>query len=215
MSCRLLHPSDYRRMRWKNGGGWTTELAKFPEGDSDAFDWRISIAEIESSGPFSTFAGYDRVIGLLEGIGMELRFDAAESVRLERRLQFTRFAGEWQTEGVLISGAVRDFNVILKRDTFNAEVLHRPLVGPMVFFRDATWFVYLVGGQAEAKCGDERYALEAGSSLLLLPEEGGERVVLNGGGEVVLVKFVPKVSAERPGVEKILSHKSPVQTDVS
>ena len=198
MSWRLLHPSDYRRMRWKNGGGWTTELAKFPEGDDDAFDWRISIAEIESSGPFSTFDGYDRVIGLLEGIGMELRFDAAESVRLERRLQFTRFAGEWQTEGVLISGAVRDFNVIVKRDAFSAEVLHRPLVGPMVFFRDAAWFVYLVGGQAEAKCGDERCALGAGSSLLLLPEEGGDRVVLNGGGEVVLVKFVPKVSAKRP-----------------
>ena len=191
MSWRLLNPSDYRRMRWKNGGGWTTELAKFPDGDGDSFDWRISIAEIESSGPFSTFAGYNRVIGLLEGIGMELRFDAAESVRLERRLQFARFAGEWQTEGVLISGAVRDFNVIVKRDAFSVDVLHRPLVGPMVFFRDAAWFVYLVGGQAEAKCGSERCTLETGSSLLL-PQEDAERVVLNGGGEVVLVKIVPK-----------------------
>jgi uncharacterized protein len=188
MSWRLLHPSDYRRMRWKNGGGWTVELAKSPEGHGDAFDWRISIADIESSGPFSTFDGYDRVIGLLEGIGMELRFDGAESVRLDRRLQFARFAGERQTEGVLISGAVRDFNVIVKRDAFSVEVLRRPLVGPMVFFRDAVWFVYLAGGQAEAKCGGEQCALEAGASLLL-PQAGGERVVLNGGGEVVLVKF--------------------------
>ena len=193
MSWRLLHPSDYRRMRWKNGGGWTVELAKSPEGDGDAFDWRISIADIESSGPFSTFDGYDRVIGLLEGIGMELRFDGAESVRLDRRLQFARFAGERQTEGVLISGAVRDFNVIVKRDVFSAEVLRRPLVGPMVFFRDAVWFVYLVGGQAEAKCGGDQCALEAGASLLLLPEAGAARVVLNGGGEVVLVKFAPVV----------------------
>ncbi|HEX3897136.1 MAG TPA: HutD family protein [Rudaea sp.] len=189
MSWRLLHPSDYRRMRWKNGGGWTMELAKSPDGDSDSFDWRISIAEIESSGPFSMFAGYDRVIGVLEGIGMELRFDDAESVRLDRRLQFARFAGEQQTEGVLISGPVRDFNVIVKRDAFSADVLHRPLVGPMVFFRDAVWFVYLVGGQAEAKCGGEQCSLDAGASLLLLPDAGAERVVVNGGGEVVLVKF--------------------------
>lgn len=196
MTWRLLHPSDYRRMRWKNGGGWTMELAKSPDGDGDAFDWRISIADIESSGPFSTFAGYDRVIGLLEGIGMELRFDTAESVRLERRLQFTRFSGEWQTEGVLISGPVRDFNVIVKRDAFSAEVLHRPLVGPMVFFRDAVWFVYLAGGQAQAKCGSEQCALDAGSSLLLLPQAGAERVVLNGGGEVVLVKLVQRGADE-------------------
>jgi hypothetical protein len=189
MSWRLLHPSNYRRMRWKNGGGWTMELAKFPEGDRDAFDWRISIADIESSGPFSAFAGYDRFIGLLEGIGMELRFDGAESVRLDRRLQFAHFAGEQQTEGVLISGAVRDFNVIAKRDVFSAEVLHRPLVGPMVFFRDAVWFVYLVSGQAEAKCGGDQCSLDAGASLLLLPDTGAERVVLNGGGEVVLAKF--------------------------
>ena len=193
MSWRLLHPSDYRRMRWKNGGGWTMELAKSPEGDGETFDWRISIADIESSGPFSTFDGYDRVIGLLDGIGMELRFDGAESVRLERRLQFTRFAGEQPTEGVLISGPVRDFNVIVKRDAFSAEVLRRPLVGPMVFFRDAVWFVYLAGGQAEAKCGGEQCTLDAGASLLLSPEAGAERVVLNGGGEVVLVKLVPRM----------------------
>jgi environmental stress-induced protein Ves len=192
MSWRLLHPSDYRRMRWKNDGGWTTELAKSPDNDSGAFDWRISIADIETSGPFSTFVGCDRIIGLLEGIGMELRFDSAEAVRLERRLQFTRFAGERQTEGILISGAVRDFNVIVKRDAFDADVLHRPLVGPMVFFRDTTWFIYLAGGQADAKCGGERCTLDAGASLLLSPQAGAERVVLNGGGEVVLVKFVPK-----------------------
>ena len=86
MSLRVLRPADYKRMPWKNGGGMTTELAVYPSDAGDAFDWRISIADIETSGPFSTFAGYDRVIGLLEGIGMELRFDAAESVRLERRL---------------------------------------------------------------------------------------------------------------------------------
>ena len=193
MSLRVLRPADYKRMPWKNGGGMTTELAVHPS--ADAYDWRISIADIESNGPFSTFEGYDRYIALLEGLGMELRFDEGEPIRLERRLQFVKFAGEQRTEGVLISGKVRDFNVIYKRDAVRVEVLHRPLVGPMVFFRDVTWFVYLAGGTADAKCGAESVALEANSSLLLPAESGGQRVVVNGGGEVVLVKITaPEVA---------------------
>ena len=43
----------------------------------------------------------------------------------------------------------------------------------MMFFRDATWFVYLADGRAEAKCGDEQHAMEAGMSLLLERTAGG------------------------------------------
>lgn len=191
MTIRILGPADYRRMRWKNDGGWTTELAVQPHDPALDFDWRISIAEIETSGAFSAFPGCDRFIALLEGIGMELRFDAAEPRRLDQRLRFERFDGEAKTDGVLISGPVRDFNVIVRRSAFAAEVLHRPLVGPMVFFVDAsTWFIHLVGGRGEAKADGVVHALEAGASILIEPNREG-RVVLNGGGEVVLVKFVP------------------------
>ncbi len=195
MTWKVLGPADYRRTRWKNDGGWTTELAVYRSGAGDAFDWRVSIAEIESDGPFSAFPGYDRAIALLEGVGMELRFDDAEPVRLERRLAFTRFAGETKTSGVLLAGKVRDFNVIWKRDVLRTDVLHRPLVGPMVFFRDATWFIYIADGHAEARSGERHCALHAGTSLLLHAEPEGTRVVLSGGGEVVLVKFQP-TSAE-------------------
>jgi environmental stress-induced protein Ves len=199
MRARVLRAVDYRRMRWKNGGGWTTELAAHPQGSGDAgsaFDWRISIAEIESDGAFSTFPDCDRVIALLDGFGMELTFDAAPSVRLERRLHFIRFAGEWRTHGKLISGPVRDFNVILRRAAVAAVVWHRPLVGPMVFLpEDATWFVYLVSGHAEVKLGGAMQTLETGESLLLSPDADTHRIVLNGGGELVLVKFTPPPAA--------------------
>jgi environmental stress-induced protein Ves len=194
MRARILRHTDYRRMRWKNGGGWTTELATFPEsegGSGDVFDWRISIAEIESDGAFSTFPGCDRQIALLDGISMELRFDAAPSVRLERRLQFFPFAGEWQTHGTLLSGAVRDFNVIARRDAVRAEVWHRPLVGPMVFLADAavTWFVYVAAGQAAIKSHEGSPAIDAGDSLLLDVGNSTGNTVLNGGGELVIVKL--------------------------
>jgi len=74
----------------------------------------------------------------------------------------------------------------------DVEVLHRPLVGPMVFFRDAAWFIYLADGKAEAKSGADKCTLESGSSLLLEASAGAPRVVLNGGGEVVLIKLTPR-----------------------
>jgi environmental stress-induced protein Ves len=191
MSARVLRTADYRRMRWKNGGGWTTELAASASTvESGNFDWRVSIAEIESDGAFSTFPGCDRYIALLDGPGMELQFDAAEPVRLDHRLRFVRFEGEAKTFGRLLGGAVRDFNVMVRRDCVRAEVLHRPLVGPMVFLPEAaaTWFVYLVAGQAALK-DVAGMQLEGGESLLLQPGDAMRTRVLSGGGEVVLVKF--------------------------
>jgi environmental stress-induced protein Ves len=189
----VLRAADYQRMRWKNGGGWTTELALSPEKAGSGFDWRVSIADVESDGLFSTFPQCDRYIALLEGIGMELRHDGAEPVRLERRLHFVHFDGEADTYGKLISGPVRDFNVIVRRNACNAEVLHRPLVGPMVFLpENVTWFIHLAGGRADCKLAGVVQELESGESLLLTPDQGHERVVLNGGGEVVLVKLTPK-----------------------
>jgi environmental stress-induced protein Ves len=191
INARILRNADYRRMRWKNGGGWTTELAASPAGaDTAAFDWRISVAEIQSDGAFSTFPGCDRHIALLEGPGMELQFDTAEPVRLDQRLRFVRFPGEARTYGRLLGGAVRDFNIIVRRDVVRAEVLHRPLVGPMVFLPEAatTWFIHVLTGSAAVKdvAGIE---LETGESLLLEPDAAARTRVLSGGGEVVLIKL--------------------------
>jgi environmental stress-induced protein Ves len=185
---RVLRPADYRRMRWKNGGGWTTEIAVSPA-DAAEFDWRVSIAEIDSDGPFSPFPGCERYIALLDGAGMQLDFDGGDAVRLDQRLRFHTFSGDNAAHGRLISGPVRDFNVIARRARARADVLHRPLVGPMVFLPEtaATWLIHLVGGQATVKQGE--LDLAQGDTLLIEPGEAAHNVVLTGGGEVVLVKF--------------------------
>src|SRR5260221_10136315 len=69
----VLSLSDYRRIPWKNGGGYTTEIATHPPGSGFAsFAWRISVADIEQDSPFSTFNGVDRTLVLLAGGGMRL-----------------------------------------------------------------------------------------------------------------------------------------------
>jgi environmental stress-induced protein Ves len=109
-------------MPWANGGGLTSELARSPIA-GDRFDWRISIADVEQAGPFSSFIGHDRIITLLEGRGMELTFEAPyRKVLIARPLRPFAFSGDWGTQCRLLGGAVRDFNVIFDRETTKAEV---------------------------------------------------------------------------------------------
>src|SRR5690349_15258414 len=100
-SLRLLRPADYRVMPWKNGLGTTTEIAVDPPGVGlDAFTWRISIADLQVSGPFSTFPGHDRVLVQIEGEPMTLSHEGGVGQRL-RLLSPHRFAGELATHGAL------------------------------------------------------------------------------------------------------------------
>jgi hypothetical protein len=101
-------------MPWKNGGGMTTEVAVERDGRGEVL-WRVSIADVKQSGPFSDFTGYERTIMLLEGEGFVLDFDEAPTQRIDRPWQPFRFAGEWKTNCTLIDGPVRDFNLMVAR----------------------------------------------------------------------------------------------------
>jgi len=125
---RLLDVQDQRRMPWKNGGGVTRELAKFPAGtglDGNPFLWRISIADVEGDGPFSVFPGYDRTIMLIDGSGMELESQDRQTARLATPYQPWQFSGDVATDCRLLDGPVRDFNVMSARDrvTHHCDVI--------------------------------------------------------------------------------------------
>ena len=194
----LLSPPAYQRTRWKNDGGWTTEVAR---SGGDDFRWRISIAEIESDGPFSSFPGVARDLLLLEGNGIELDIDDASPRTLSRRFEHVHFDGEARVACRLLAGPTRDFNVMARRDAVRAEVVARPLVGPMVIFPEegSEWFVHVFAGQAKARSGEEALFLATGASLLADFRDGaGQRLVLDGGGELVLVKFTAAQAAGAP-----------------
>lgn len=186
---RLLSPADHRRTRWKNDGGWTTEIAR--DGDDD-FRWRISIAEIESDGPFSTFPGVERDLVLLDGSGIELDIDDAPARRIVQRFERVHFAGEAAVQCRLVAGPTRDFNVMARRDAVRADVVARPLVGSMVIFPETgcEWLVHVLAGAADVRAGTDAYRLATGASLHAdFRERTGERLVIDGGGELVLVKL--------------------------
>jgi environmental stress-induced protein Ves len=188
-----LGASDYKRVRWKNDGGWTTEIARDPPGEGD-FRWRISIADIESDGPFSAFPGVSRDLVLIAGNGILLDIGDAPTLRLTERFQRVHFDGEASVDCALVAGPTRDFNVMARRDAVRAEVVARPLVGSMVLFAEpgVVWLAHALSGHAQARADDESVALAAGDTLRIdFDEPASGRAVIDGGGEIVLVKLAP------------------------
>lgn len=119
----LIRWGDLQSTPWKNGGGTTREVAAHPVDDPD-FDWRVSIADVEQSGPFSTYPGVDRIITLVEGERMVLGIGGTEQV-LEPFEPF-RFSGDETVTCTLPSGATRDLNLMTRRDRAAGVVgIHR------------------------------------------------------------------------------------------
>ena len=190
MPITLIPANEYRRVRWKNGLGWTREILRDPA-EGEAWNWRLSIAEVEKDGPFSAFPGCDRELVLVSGEGMRLKFDDGDCVSLLPPHSRHRFAGERPVSAELVAGPTHDFNVIWQRSAVDVAVHHRPLVGPMVFFPESgvLWFVHLLAGQAVFRDQPEPLRLAQGDSALIRSNDGGSRTLLDGGGEVLLVRI--------------------------
>ncbi len=190
---RLIRASDYQRKRWKNDGGWTTEISSEPpENAANGFRWRVSIADIEMDGPFSIFPGIDRHLLLLAGKGIELDMANSPSVRLDQRFQRIHFDGEAAVHCRLLAGPTRDFNVMTARGQVSAEVHARPLTGTMLVFAEprCTWLIHVFAGQALVRSDSRSMTVECGETLVVdAPINQRERFVIEGSGELVLVKL--------------------------
>lgn len=122
-----VYPRAERVFRpWKNGGGTTAEIVASPEGAGfDAFDWRISTARVEASGPFSCFPGVDRVLTVLEGGGIALEIGGAR-LALDAESPPFAFPGDVDCFGHLAAGPLLDLNVMVRRP-WTADVRRGPL----------------------------------------------------------------------------------------
>ncbi|MCW0390625.1 Protein Ves [Xanthomonas sacchari] len=189
LPARVIPANEYRRERWRNGLGWTREILRLPAAGDD---WvlRLSIAEIEQDAAFSAFPGIDRELVLLRGNGVRLRFDDGEEQVLQDPCARLRFAGERPLRGELLDGPTHDFNLMWRRDRLRTQLLHRPLVGPMLFFAEpaVAWAVHLLAGQAQFDAASGLPPLAAGDSAWLAAD-ARRRFALSGGGEVLAMRI--------------------------
>lgn len=132
----VLRATDYRKMPWKNGGGSTEEITRDEGEGLDGFGWRLSIADIEQSGGFSRFAGYQRIITVLQGAGMTLEVDGVTSEPLLPSDPFA-FSGDSEVACTLLDGPIRDFNLIYHPARYSARLQWLDVRQPQRLFSSA------------------------------------------------------------------------------
>lgn len=160
MAIRFLAASERRAAPWKNGGGITREIAACPQGAPlDAFDWRVSMAEVAAAGPFSRFEGVDRILTVLAG-ELELSFPGASPgtspVTLTPSADPFAFPGDHDCAGAPRGGPATDLNVMVRRGSVRAEVRRVRGEAPLTVHGEALLVFALEAGALEAG------ALEAG-----------------------------------------------------
>ena len=117
-ALQVLKPENFVTMPWKNGGGITHEIAKRKE--NDKFLWRLSIAEVSSDGPFSVFAGLQRILTVIEGDGLALQ--TPDTTIEARPMKPVSFSGDTPVTSTRGSAIVKDFNVIFDPLRIHADV---------------------------------------------------------------------------------------------
>lgn len=148
MQTELLSQNDYKVMPWKNGQGSTVEFIIDPPTSTvtDVFSYRLSSATVNTSGPFSQFSGYSRVLIPIEGPPIKILHNNIEKTL--NRLDKYAFKGDLDTK-CEIKDTVRDFNVITKDDRCSAtvEVIRISSSNNQNVVVDGICYIFVVNGK--------------------------------------------------------------------
>jgi environmental stress-induced protein Ves len=171
-----LKVSDYRVMPWKNGLGSTSEIEIFPTGASvtnSDFLWRVSWASVASAGPFSVFPGYQRLLCVWRGMGLQLNGHTL------RPFSVHAFSGADSIHAEPLGPEVSDVGIIFRNDLVHAEmaVLVTKDTDPVstVRLKKGTHYFFCAEGSVET-CG---FNLSVGETLILSPDLATEVRVKN------------------------------------
>jgi environmental stress-induced protein Ves len=121
---KIIRRASFTATPWKNGGGITHEAIRVPP-TGDAFLWRVSVAQIDSSGPFSDFSGYDRKMVLLRGRGIALEFGSGDKIALRNMGDWVEFDGAMATRCELLDGPCVDLNLMVSKSLRTAARIER------------------------------------------------------------------------------------------
>jgi uncharacterized protein len=124
LSLHVLRAVERVAIPWKNGGGLTREVAAHPPGSGFAsFEWRVSMAEVRTGGPFSSFPDIDRSLAVLEG-SLTLLIAGRAPVTLSPDTPAVHFSGDAAVSATPLGGVVTDLNVMVRRGRWQARMNH-------------------------------------------------------------------------------------------
>ncbi|MEI8029385.1 MAG: HutD family protein [Comamonadaceae bacterium] len=160
MSWQTVRLADVLPSPWRNGGGVTRELAAWPIPHD--WIWRMSVAEVARSGPFSRFDGVQRWFAVLGGAGVRLTL-GGHAHELTRDSEPLCFDGASAVECQLLDGATQDFNLMLHADKAAAQMKRISGTVNMVLDAPKTVAVYAAGEGTQVLCEQDSFELAAHS----------------------------------------------------
>ncbi|MER9326896.1 HutD family protein [Mesorhizobium sp. M0488] len=174
---RVTRAAEYKSMPWKNGGGVTTEIAISPaHAGLDDFDWRVSMARVEGSGPFSQFAGIDRTLAVLEGEGIVLDIAGHPPASVTRATAPLSFPADVRTAAKLIDGPITDLNVMTRRSRMMHSVERLVISAPVEIRTEARATLILCLSGEVVIAGADPVRLGPLDTLLAGPDAAGVHI---------------------------------------
>jgi environmental stress-induced protein Ves len=119
LPTRVIRFHDLAPRPWRNGGGITRDIAGHSDGRDEVM-WRVSVADVDTSGNFSEFRGLDRILMLCRGTNMQVTVD--DAAHLLQPWDIVRFSGEANTRATLLDGPTVDLNIMTSRRAARATV---------------------------------------------------------------------------------------------
>lgn len=181
-TLQIIRKASFTPRPWKNGGGITHEVIRVPS-DGEAFVWRVSVAQIESSGPFSDFSEYNRKMVLLKGAGALLKFADGRQRALRRIGDLAEFDGALATHCKLFDGPCVDLNLMVaKSQAVSVSVERLPAAqGTLQASASLTESTLIFAV-------DETLALQIGSGEILHLEPWDLAIMSNGTGRLTRLR---------------------------
>jgi uncharacterized protein len=176
----IIRQSSFKATPWKNGGGTTHEALRVPA-QGDRFRWRISVAEVAASGPFSDFSGYWRSMTLLRGGGLHLKFANGTETALREVGDLVQFDGALAAHCDLLEGACTDLNLIVAKTITDLKVRVQELREPLAVESPAAevLVVFAVSGSIGLKGPDRQTGILSPWDLAVVNWPGAFDTMLN------------------------------------
>lgn len=175
---KIIKQSSYKKVPWKNGQGFTFEIAADPE---IHFDWRISSATVDKDSDFSLYPEYSRTLVILDGA---LKLIQGDLVQLVHKLEPFCFSGETPTRCELVNGPVHDLNIFVHKNKLSSTVEVIEIKSNETYMWNTTAdknFAFLISGFCDdphISAGDTLLA-EPGSEAHLHFPSGGILILIN------------------------------------
>lgn len=149
---------------------------------ADGWHWQLALHTLEAGAALTTAREEAARITALDAPLHLHHADGSERSLL--RLQVASLQPDDRTLATETTRVV----ILQRRQNVVAELIARPLQGPMLLPAGARWMAWLLAGRAEVQWGEARWPLPVDRPMWL-PDDASQRLRIDGGGELLLLKI--------------------------